>query len=214
MKLEDALLLKIPDDFGTNEGYEVTDVIQEIFNQLDPLTTTSWGASQFVILNKEWNEVIKIPFDGMYELDDDDEEFFDEWYIDYCKMSVDIYQKAKQKGIADIFAETRLLGVTTNGKKVYTQEKVEIPCVYSKNIKTKDNEDNFNIVEKKRKTDYAWNRFEKEWLAKAIDYYGLKFVEKFISFCKENEITDTHRDNYGYREDDIPVIFDYASFEG
>ena len=223
MLLEDMLKLHIPAQFGTNEDYDITAPIDYILRQLDRMdgeVRTAWGVSQFVIINDNWDEVIKIPFCGGYafhapddwEEDSDWIEVWEDWTHNYCKLSVDIYNKAKKFGIAPIFAETKLFGTTVEGVKIYTQEKVAND--YASSDKSNYTEDSLNKVKSRKNLKYAgWGRFCSKWLAKAIDCYGLELVDKFIKFCVDNNICDTHIHNYGYRADGSPVIFDYASFD-
>ena len=217
MNIKDALDLDIPMIFGTDEDFQATPEMNYVFKQLDNSVRTEWGVSQFVIINDEWDKVVKIPFSGGYayhyiDLGDSEEEYeeFEEWSRDYCEYSVNIYNAAKKKGIAKIFAETKLLGKTVNGVKIYTQEKIDSPYA-KKDIEY--NEDSLTIVKNKRIYNRAYNRFCSNWLAKAIDCYGEVLVDKFINFCIEADINDTHNNNYGYRKDGSPVIFDYASFD-
>lgn len=215
MTIKDILCLDIPANFGTNEFSEITYEMSYVMDQLDNTIETKWGISQFVIINNEWDNVIKIPFiGGYYEPDDEDsEDIFEEWSRDYCQYSIDIYNSALKEGVVDIFAKTEVLGETINGSKIYTQEKIDIDC--ANNIsKIEYSNNSFNKVKNNQNDGKAgWRKFRASWLAAAIDCYGEKFVNNFIEFCIKNNINDTHDHNYGYRSDGSPVIFDYASFD-
>lgn len=215
MTIKDALYLDIPASFGTNEDYDITGEINYVLNQLDESVQTTWGVSQFVIINDSWDKVVKIPFAGGYTIhySDDGEEWedFDDWSKDYCQYSLDIYNAACKEKIAPIFAEMQFLGKTINGAKIYTQEKISINYASSE---TKYSNDSFNKVKHNQSTiKSGWTRFKLSWLATAIDYYGEDLVNNFINFCVKNNISDTHHHNYGYRKDGSPVIFDFASFD-
>ena len=73
-RIEDMLNLRIPKNFGANEDTENSRAIEAIFNQLDSSTHTTWGVTQFVIGSNDWNEVVKIPFEGMFEWDEEKNE--------------------------------------------------------------------------------------------------------------------------------------------
>lgn len=216
MTIKDTLYLDIPANFGTNEDYEITGEMNYVMNQLDESVKTAWGVSQFVIINDDWDKVVKIPFTGGYIIhcsDDDEEEWegFDDWSKDYCQYSLDLYNAACKEKIAPIFAEMQFLGETINGVKIYTQEKIFIDHASSK---TEYSDDSFNKVKHNQSTIRSgWTRFKPSWLATAIDCYGEDLVNNFINFCIKNNISDTHDYNYGYRKDGSPVIFDFASFD-
>jgi hypothetical protein len=213
MTINDILYLDIPANFGTDENYEITGEISYVMDQLDDTVKTAWGVSQFVIISNDWEEVIKIPFAGGYfYYDDDDEDAdFEEWNKDYCQYSLDLYNKACTEKIDPIFAKMRFVGTAINGAKIYAQEKIMIDHASSK---IEYSEDSLNKVKNKQKNRVAgWGRFKRCWLAAAIDCYGEEVVNNFIKFCYDNDISDTHEYNYGYRKDGSPVIFDYGSFD-
>lgn len=209
-KIEDMLNLRIPKNFGINEDTESSRAIETIFNQLDSSTHTAWGVTQFVINSDDWNEVVKIPFEGMYEWDEEKDVYiFNEFCWNYCEESVELYQKALEIGVAAIMAKTRVLGTNKIGQTIYAQEKVARPYA---NFKKHCSEDSFKLVKNSIKEKIYWCRFSTTWLGNAIDCYGFSFVDKFLKFCYDNDIVDLHDNNYGYRADGTPVIFDYASF--
>ena len=49
------------------------------------------------------------------------------------------------------------------------------------------------------------------WLCDALEYYGLKKVEKLLTFIYDEDIDDLHSSNLGYK-DGRPVIIDYAGY--
>ena len=145
-----------------------------VFNQLDPSVKTNWGASQFVIISDNWDKVIKIPFTGMYDYyEDDDEYYFDTYYADYCAITVGLYEQALAEGVAAIFAETAVFGKTSEGKTIYIQEKIATPHA---NPNIKCNKDSLELAREK----FNWCQFNLCWLANAIDYYGFSFVDNNV----------------------------------
>ena len=60
--------------------------------------------------------------------------------------------------------------------------------------------DNYNI------------RIHREWLARAIEYYGEAAVNDLLAFIELEGINDFHTENIGFREDGSPVILDYSGY--
>ena len=75
--------------------------------------------------------------------------------------------------------------------------------------------DSYVKAEEKQKDrdTWMWREFPIEWLATAIECYGIALVENFIYFCKDNCLDDWHDGNYGWRKDGSPVVLDWAGFD-
>lgn len=51
---------------------------------------------------------------------------------------------------------------------------------------------------------------EVPWLARAVQYYGWKFMRRLMDWMQDYDITDLHGGNIGFVGHKRPVIFDYA----
>lgn len=50
------------------------------------------------------------------------------------------------------------------------------------------------------------------WLARAVQYYGWKFMRRFMDWMQDYYISDLHSANIGFVGNGRPVIFDYAGY--
>ena len=223
MNYSDYLKIEIPDQFGATDDIELKNG-DFVFDQLPSNCTTDWGVTQFVIIDKDLIDVIKIPFRGTWEsyYNDDtnaDDERFVEFDNHYDIITQQIYEKAIKKNVADIFIEQIYLGETIDGTPVYRQEYV-YPCSDEKiHNTTKGSRDLVNQEYKKAivsatKSSSYWNTFRNDWLANVVDCFGLDFIKRLFDFLAENELTDFHEGNYGWRANGDPCIFDYAGYDG
>ena len=221
MKFSDVFNLIIPDNFGSNEDTEDTYEIDKLYRQLDNTVKTAYGVSQFTIIFKDpsINQVVKIPFLGEWFYNDEEgEEQFDEYAINYTDLSVEIYEKAKDAGVEAIFAAIDYIGKTKNNYPLYAQEKVEYSYNDVRVMKKKpfidpSAEELEEVHKHYDNFSYAWRAFTDVWVACAIRYYGLDLVLNFMDFLDENRIEDLHYGNYGYTAEGRPVIFDYCGFD-
>lgn len=159
---------------------------------------TDAGATKFVFLGEETdNYVFKIPTCPK----------------DYCSIEVDFYQKAKDYGIVEVFAETTFFTVV-NSLKIYKQSKVDMS--YCKMRDTTGRRCYTNLEKKVvydlfRKHNFALDC--ENWLYDVLDYYGEEFAEKVILFFKKCKINDLHSQNVGY-VGNRPIVFDYSGYYG
>ena len=205
---DDFLKLDIPKDFGSDDAYGESPEMDAVFNQLPDSCCYEYGASQYVIITGDLDDVIKIPFRGTYYYNEDNDIFFEPFNFcrDYCERSVHIYEAAKEAGVADLFVETKFLGYTRDHYPIYTQERIE--ATYgSDEMERTPSRDSMRKMEKME----GHHRFPDQWLAIAIDNYGEEIVKKFIEFCEEN-CEDLHYENIGYKKDGSAVVIDYAGF--
>lgn len=224
MNLKDVLNIIVPDEFGCNyEDDEVNNSMECVLNELHRIDNHNHtfnyahGVTQFVILIDELHKVAKIPFCGYWDwnYDIDDLDFYPfECCSNYCELSVNIYEDAVEAGVEKIFAETKFFGFSKNGYPIYLQERIAETEGERRNMDRKKS-DSLDFVQSKQKESRynGWNRFKAEWLAEAIDWYGLEYIEKVLDFVKnDTRIDDLHLGNYGIAEDGRPVIFDYAGY--
>ena len=220
--LEKAKNAWVPDCFGSTNGDDYNDTLSEMDRQFYQYKT-AWGCTQYVVMDKSNNLVVKFPFDGMWHDDCDDKEYwekqdyiedkdgrvFEEFPRDYSEISYILYKKAEDAGVVDMFAHTEKV---EGGRNVFYAQEFVTPLDsvwddddFSENSK--------NIVWEKRKSkEFGWWTFDEAWLAKAVDVYGCEKVEKFMAFIKRECLDDWHDGNYGYRQDGTPAVLDWAGF--
>lgn len=205
-------------DFFTVDEAKYDDGIEELlFDQefLNNEWESDEGATKFVIVPRNENYVIKIPFTHYYEGDIDDyaELQFSDYGRslkpgDYCDIEVERYKVFKKYGLEKFFAETQFLG-SYHDFDFYIQQKV---TPHNRNShKKQHSKETENSA--KRLRFAADETFNLEWLMNAIDYYGEDEVEELVDFLGDNNyLSDYHGGNLGYIED-RPVILDYSGFE-
>ena len=205
---------------ATDESVEVSDISSHLYFHHNELTIAN-GVSKAVLISKEVNSVLKVPFLGMwYDNYNNETEEYDEYWQDfhgvpdgdYCMREVEIYEAAEEAGIEMFFAKTELFGWLDCGLPVYKQTKV-IPL----------NEINRSEIRQPSKKSiskvkelYNYNMLDMQWKALALDYYGEELLQKFFNFIG-NEFpacgNDMHMGNYGYTLDGKPVLLDYSGYE-
>lgn len=198
------------------------DIFKDRIRKSGEKITIEYGMSKFVLISPLLtNVVIKIPFNGSYEYDEETGELFykefegasndDDW-SDYCLAEYNKYLNLKHKHL-DCFVAKTLYYKTINNTRIFLQEKV-IP--------------KFNIINERVPSERSHNqakaithharRFsDNKWVANCIDLYGENKVEQFFDYCTKVDsdiLNDCHSGNYGYRLNGTPVIFDYSDFKG
>ena len=213
MTVGDILNLSFPAEFGSDEDCEETYAIEDVYNQLGNEVDTAYGASKFVIFLNE-NEVVKVPFNGCFWYDDEAEGGyrFDEFNNnDYCATEVAIYADAVALGVEKFFASIKYCGSTIDHTPIYLAERVytlfENATIRSK---AKSSEDSLNRA-KELKKEGAY--FPIDWLARAIEWYGIDAINDLLAFIDLEHINDFHDGNVGFRKDGSPVILDYSGYD-
>jgi hypothetical protein len=214
-------------NFGGNletDDFSVLDDLSWELYHIDKGIRINHGVSKVAIIIPNCSKVIKIPFNGQYELIEEDEEsleYEEEWVPftqassrnednpdDYCREEVEFYNLAKEKGLEKFFAKTTFYSYSPDGTSIYLQEKV-IP-VEDDVSKRRSSDRAKKIVKEKDWT----NIINKQWLELAVDYYGEVEVEKFISFLQKNDmLSDLHNGNIGFGlYDNRPLILDFSNW--
>lgn len=227
MSYEDYLKLDIPAEFGPQDWDDEIFDDDFIYSQLNSSVVTKWGVTQFVIIDKRLDEVIKIPFTGCFatqydyetgEYDYENAEF--ECYThNYMEIAEDIYNRAENAGVAEFFAKMTFIGETKNGTPIFRQEYVTPYDDYASD--STPSEDSLTLVRKNKDKGYdsykKWSIFENDWTAYAVDIYGFDYVSRFLDFVLKEQnhgkLLDLHLGNYGWRKDGTPAILDWAGYE-
>lgn len=182
------------------------------------------GASKFVIVLEEEDFVIKIPYDGEYYWNYEEEDIVYEPFhkanlftkVDYdwnyCEVERILYKRAKLAGVGQFFSGVVKIG-EVEGRPVYAQE---IAITYgeggtSGREASEYAKNSFPSVSSKIYTDCHFHAPE-DWLCAAIDIYGMDAINKLSQFIHDNQIADLHYENIGFSKDGLPVIMDYSSY--
>ena len=175
------------------------------------LFTYDFGVTKAVIIPKGADYVIKIPFEGYYNLSNHFYNFTeandkDGW--DYCREEADRYKFLSDNPLKECFAETYFLGYIDH-YPIYIQEKCS-PFNYNKNSKTKE--------EKKMIQPYLRHYTSRgvdlntNWCIDFRNYYGEELFNYFLYFIDRYKWgDDLSSDNVGYKCG-RPVVIDFAGF--
>lgn len=222
MQISDVLKFMIPEEFGIDEDDNLAnDSMEEVMDQIDNTDgdiITAWGVSQFVIIGANWDNVVKIPFKGMFYWYQDHDRDFDSYEFrpfryckDYCARGYHIYEEAVEEGIEELFAEMDILGHTPDGTPIYTQEKISMTaCDCSLDDVKYGTPETLEKARELKTTSYC--PFLGEWVSAAIDCYGIEKFKKMLDFLTKRNINDFHTENYGYRYDGTPCLIDYSDW--
>lgn len=194
------------------------------------------GVTKMVIVPKDNNKVIKIPFLGYwyYQCGDWDEknqcytEGNSEWEPftccdpeggnpdNYCEHETTLYNIAVENGFGQFFLDTKFYGFipvynSNLQHPIYIQEKaIEYEDYIYKNKEKKEPSDDSR---KLARTLFSREICPETWIAIAIDKYGKELVEKFFKFLDEYDMSgDLHSGNVGFTKDGNPVLLDWAGW--
>ena len=154
------------------------------------------GLTKGVLIFDELDWVVKIPFDVNFPRSD----------INYCEREQFVYEQAKKRGIAEIFAESYFL-MDFCGRPIYIMKKVEAneekvsTDLYNRGISEGYEEEDFQSMESEEQVEEL-----------LYYYYDEDFLQEYFAFCDEYEINDVHTSNIGYDENDKPVVIDYSGY--
>lgn len=136
---------------------------------------------------------------------------------DCVGRELEIYNKAKEKGLEKILVPTYPFYTNCNGITFIKQQKIS--CCVDDQSKKKEREYinkcknviSNEIVHKVKKGFYKRTCSNSQWIARAIQIYGKDFMKEFEKFTHEYKINDLHRGNIGYIGK-LPVILDFSGF--
>lgn len=218
--------LKLPAQLGVNSSDDTFDsdwVSYEVGKNYSGDFRIDNGVSKMVIIPENEDFVIKIPFNGMYEYEWDDEEEDYDWenpsfdyfigaeapdVTDYCWNEMLTIEKAQEAGFGGLFPNMEFL-MCYNGIRFYIQEKVRTSRAFHPVGLSQDSRDAANSL------NMHYQCGSSEWRAAIIEAYGTDFWVNFVNWDDENQIgtlTDMHSMNYGYDMDGSPIILDASGF--
>ena len=205
------------------------------------------GVTKGVLIFKEFDFVIKIPFGGRYfyteshyentegrwmyscdpnwdsnkvhKMDASDEFYeFEGSYAEdnnwnYCQEEAEISIRAIHNDLGKCLAITEFIGYAQN-HPIYAQEKC---CMFSEMSSTTKAEEYKNrtatdydsLQEVRKRTDF-WG-ITNDWVLDFLIYWGEEMLKKLGDFIDDNDISDLHCGNIGYRNGD-PCLVDYSSY--
>lgn len=138
------------------------------------------------------------------------------YFWDYCFSEVTYYRAAKRRKVENCFAKIRPIK-KIGMFNIYIQEKAE---KFSKDplafcgTNIKENKTTSKIL-KEKMSDYDYVEISESidlgFLTKIRLMYGVKVLDNFLNFIKEEGINDLHLGNLGIIGD-RPVVIDYSGF--
>ena len=155
------------------------------------------GLSKGVLVFDELDWVVKIPLHVNN---------FSRSDTNYCERERFVYEQAKKRGVAEIFAESYFL-MDFCGRPIYIMKKVEAneekvsTDLYNRGISEGYEEEDFQSMDSEEQVEELF-----------YYYYGEDFLQEYFAFCEEYEINDIHTSNIGYDENDKPVVIDYSGY--
>ena len=218
-------IFPIPKHFGLlmykNKSYKPINFksIKKSILHYDPTASIYYGMSKLVITSPKINNiVIKIPFNGVFEDDEDTKSFFwcpFEWAdgsdsADYCLTEYEKYKKLEIYGL-DCFVAKTIFYKKMYNTRIFIQEKVIPIDELIKSPRASHNS--------KELADEWYEKgkinIDPEWIANCLDAYGKSKVSRFLKYCNEIDLDileDIHTGNFGYRKDKTPCILDYSNY--
>jgi hypothetical protein len=137
--------------------------------------------------------------------------------IDDCVgRELEIYNKAKEKGLEKILVPTYPFYTNCYGITFIKQQKISCSIDSQSGKKRKENVNKCKNVSNKaiykvRRGFYKRTCSNSQWLARAIQIYGKNFMKDFEQFTHEYQINDLHYGNIGYIGK-LPVILDFSGY--
>ena len=180
------------------------------------------GATKLVIIPQKRNYVIKIPFTGTYhcergEYDEDwnwisydnpEVKFVSYTNNDVCDEEICLYSELSEL-TQSLVANNKFVFYYGN-IPIYIQEKAYVATGYI------DEDEIFpkytkSRVEIAKKLKFYYHRYCCGFILRMMDTYGIKNTCNILDEVNEN-ISDLHDENYGYRKDGSCLIFDTAGY--
>lgn len=195
----DELVAKVLKEINDTPKHKFDrDYIYEVAERLG--CKASSGATRLVLIFPKHGWVIKIPY-GRH---------------DYCAQEVRSYCTAVEYGIEKLLLPIEKVGKTAHGIPLYIQP------MYKTSVNDMNRRDQNKVCQLCKKTTnrrtiakirYAcYDSPESDWVARATQLYGKKFMRSFEKWTKEFRVNDLHNANIGYINGYRPVLVDYAGF--
>ena len=157
------------------------------------------GLTKAVLVFDELDWVVKIPFHVDYSRSDEGS------ITDYCERERFIYEQAKERGVAELFAESYFL-MDFCGRPIYIMKKVE-------DNKEKISTDLYDkAISEGYEIDFEYMEPEEQVEELFYYYYEDYLLQEYFAFCEDYGVNDVHTGNIGYDESGKPVVIDYSGY--
>ena len=195
----DELVAKVLKEINdTPERKFDCDYIYEVAERLG--CEANYGATRLVLIFPKHGWVIKIPYGGR----------------DYCAQEVQSYRTAVKYGVEKLLLSIEKAGETAQGIPLYIQP------MYKTSVNDMNRRDRDKVCQLFKKTTNhrtiakirhaCYYSPESDWVARATQLYGKKFMRSFEKWTKEFRVNDLHTANIGYINGYRPVLVDYAGY--
>lgn len=219
-KVFNEIVKKVPEKFGWDE-YDTeeqnTVVVSEALRDARVAGGAYRGATKVVAVISGCSSVLKVPYSGKWDYDESiDHDYFTKFKgadnsedhgWDYCLTEYEVYEAAKENGLDIFFPKTEIMGECESGT-IIKQERVLDFYEYC----PVSEDETIEFVN----SDIKYCCFaDSQWVAAAIERYGLAMVNKLIDFLENNfpiVAEDLHHGNIGFRENGDPVILDFSGW--
>ena len=157
------------------------------------------GLTKAVLVFDELDWVVKIPFHVDYSRSDEGS------ITDYCERERFVYEQAKERGVAELFAESYFL-MEFCGRPIYIMRKVE-------DNKEKISTDLYDkAISEGYEVDFEYMEPEEQVEELFYYYYEDYLLQEYFAFCEDYGVNDVHTGNIGYDESGKPVVIDYSGY--
>jgi hypothetical protein len=194
----EALVAKVIEVMGDAPIWFGSLRFEEMAKELNCFTSS--GATRRVFIFPKLGVVIKFPYSDH----------------DYCKQEMAFYESAKEYGVEKLLLPIEKVGVTKGGIPLYIQP------IYKYTIGEMgwDNKDRIRKRTKKTCNRKIVRRIargcyyppDSDWVTRATQLYGKKFMLSFEKWTKTHHVNDLHDQNVGYIGNFRPVLIDYAGY--
>lgn len=127
----------------------------------------------------------------------------------YCEKEYEIYQKAKEAGISNLFAEIYYIGQIF-GKNIYAMDYAYVSEDDIENDYYKKNYE-FGLTDDEIEENLSELNSEDIVLSLFKFYYSVNIIEKLAKFISQNQLGDFHGENVGYIDNRL-VFIDYSGY--
>ena len=185
------------DNFETDHAAELDDLGVNLFHGLTKIVIDYWHLE---------NWVLKISL-GNFK-------------TDYMKLEYEMYQKAVTDGFDFLLAQTEMGTFLEDGRAFYFQER----CICDEEAQrqslldycsdnTEREPDESEEEWEDRVADNSYDLCDEEYCEAFLGQdYRSEVIDRFTSWCWDNDINDLHGGNFGQRADGTWCVVDYSGF--
>ena len=188
-------------DYPSEQNFLFFEDTFEVFKDMNKEVEIDSGCTKGVIIHKDLDYVIKLPFLANHEMD-------------YCNYETIIYEEARQRGVDIFFSPCYQIG-EYRGVPIYIMKKAKVDGREFKKIgidiykKTHRVSKDVSDKDLYREAFYGYNN--RRLVKYLFQYYYIdtEGVAKLVDFLDEKYINDIHAYNIGIIENKI-VLIDYS----